>query len=366
MKIAWASCENLATPGYGWDRIAAHVPDVFIDQGDTPYTNGAATCYGYTSTGAADVSTTQAQYLEKYRQFAAKPSFARLLARRASGMLAYWQPDDHEWPNDNWDHTATTAATSHTTQAQVNSTWKKANDAQTEALALLWDNPVPDAAGNTQRPASATTESQNPPTTDYPIKYFVRDFGTSVRIIFLDCISYRGPRLSDGEFLGTQQEAWLTATLAASSGFDHVFVSSTKKLFQSSPPALDNDDTFGQYPTARNRVLGILRDSGIPVVWLSGDRHTPHVMDSRIANGQTADVLDVCACPIGVDINGVTEVPNMVWVGNRQCYGLVTTDSSGATIELRNAVTGGVMYRCWVARRSNLPVYADVTATRLA
>jgi hypothetical protein len=367
VKLAWASCEDIANPGVAWQRMAAHGVDVFISQGDTPYANSGQAAYGY-STASAVLATTQAQMLDKYRQFWAKEGAQALLARRAQGMLAYYQADDHEWGGDNWDHTLTQAndatSISAADQADVNLHWKRGRDARTQFLAETWDNPTPDAAGNTERPSEALTGGQNPPTTDYPIDYFFRDIG-NVRLILLDCISYKSPVAATDNaskrMLGAQQEAWLIDAVQGAAAADHVVISSTKSLYRTTTSY--NGDNFGVYGTERNRVLAAVHATGVRPLWLSGDRHAPHVVDARVARGAAADIVDICACPCGVGLNAVgrsfpVSGPRLEWVGFEQVYGLLETGAAGLTAQLRSVRTGSVLWSATFAPRSNVPVYA--------
>lgn len=375
MKIAWASCEDLGAPGVGWARIAEQSPDIFISQGDTPYVGDGAASWGST-TASAVLSTSQAQMLVKYQQFWAKPPATALLALRSSGMLAYYQADDHEWGGDDWDHTITQANTQTSigavTQADVNTHWARGKAARLQFLAASWDNPTPNAAGNTELPSQASVGA-SPATTDYPIEYFVLDIG-DVRLIFLDCISYRSPVAatdnSSKRMLGATQEAWLIARVAEAAAKQHVFISSTKLFFATNAPT--NSDTFGVYTTERNRIGAALQATGMPVIWLSGDRHLPHVVDTRVSRGGIMDLLDVCACPIGLTPSNLGRTfpvsgPRLEWVGNVMVLGLITVDSAGCTIELRNAQSGSVVWSARVAPRSNVPVYAAApTVLRIA
>lgn len=382
MRIAWASCDDFAAQGVGWLRIAESAPDVFISQGDTPYCNGGNNgLWGLTTSPAFSVSTTQADALAKYQQFWAKPGAATLLGRRASaGMLAYYQPDDHEWGGDNWDHTITQAnaqtGIGAATQAQVNSHWKACNDALTQFLALSWDNPTPNAAGNTGRPSQSTADGQNPPTSDYPIKYFVRDFDAQgrlvsgpdhTRIIFLDCISYRSPLSAADDdnkrMLGAQQEAWFAQVISAAARVPFVFVASTKKVFRSQ--GADNGDTFGQYTAERSRLLAAIDASGVKPIWLSGDRHCAHVTESRKSAGAAADLIDICACPIGVEVNGLGQTfGELAWKSHRRVFGLVDVMPDRAVVSVMDALTSSPLWSASFGPGSNYPVYDCTWAGR--
>ena len=317
--------------------------------------------------------------LDKYRQFWAKPAAAALLARRGShGMEAYYQPDDHEWGGDNWDHSVTQAndatGIGAANQAEVNLHWKRGNDAHIEFLAETWDNPTP-AAGNTERPSDALTGGENPPAADYPIKYFYVDKtvlgGGLVRIIFVDCLSYRSPTAATDNaskvMLGSQQEAWLLARIAECASYQHVIVSSTKLLYNTQTTF--NGDTFGLYTTERQRMLAAIQATGVSVIWLSGDRHTMHVTDTRVSRGGVVDIIDICACPAGVLVNGVGRTfaspgTRLEFVGGKQGFGVLTFSAGGLTAELRSAFSSSVFWSASFAAGSNAPIYAAAPAIR--
>lgn len=392
MRIVWASCDdtNAATPG--WHRVREHQPHLFISQGDTPYTNAATNnLYGFGTMPAFTASTTEAQALDKLRQLWKKPTAdALLLDLAARGAQAIYQPDDHEWADDNWDHTNAALGGSFTTQALVNTHWDRVNKALTTFMGERWNNPAPDAALNTQRPSGALGSGENPSASLYPIRYFVQDYdllgslirtavgptvpadaGAAVRVVFLDCISYRSPNAatdnSSKVLLGAQQEAWLLAVLAASAAIPHVLISSTKKLWRGSGGVSDNSDTFGNFTTERQRILSAIQAMGVRPIWLSGDRHTLTVCETRVATGSVCDMIDITACPIGVEVNGVGPTyPELIWKTSVQGYGLVAVDQAGLTAELREANTGSVLWTARFAPYSNAPIYTNsVTAIRL-
>ena len=374
MRIVFASCDAHGTYTW-WERVRQLAPDVFIAHGDTPYVNYVAPFFS--------VSTTQAIAEAKFNSFWGRPGPVDLLAMRSQGMLAYWQADDHEWGGDNWDHTVTQAnaqtGLGATTQAQVNAHWKASNDAQEVVQAALFDNPAWNRAGNTERPSQALTESQNPPASDYPIRYFVQDFNSDgsvaagpahCRVIFLDCISYKSPIAAADSaakhFLGVQQEAWLEQRLleAVTAQVPFVFISSGKKVFRGTVG--DNGDTLGSYPTAQARVLSMIDSTGATPIWLSGDKHRPHVMEARKQRGDACDLIDVCACPGGVKLNALMAPgSNIVWQGNTKCVGQVDVGSDSATVQIVHAEQGGALWSATFAPRSNVPIYGESMATVL-
>lgn len=388
-KIAQFSCDNTAWRSPGFDRIRAQAPRVLINQGDTPYCNAAYNLYGIDS-AAFTASTTQADAEAKYLQWLSKPEVAALLALRSSGMRAIWQPDDHEWADNDWDHTDAELGASFTSQALINQHWARCCAAQDVTMAANWDNPLPNAADNTQRPSGALQESQNPATTAYRITYFVEDYdidgtllrqqigptapaatGARVRIIYLDCISYRSPTIeaesASKVMLGTQQMAWLQAALeaAVSAGVAHVLISSTKKVYGSSA---DNTDMWWFYQTERTAMLTMIDATGAKPIWLSGDRHRLQVAEQRKSAGALCDLIDICACPIGVTVVALNPASEgLLWHSPRQGYALHTVDASGLRSEVRDAETDSVLWACTFVPGSNVPVYdAGPAAFRLA
>lgn len=369
-KLAWASCDETSGRSIGWRRIYEQNPRVFVSQGDTPYCTGTTPgLFGFGSQPGFDATTTQESALLRYQQYWAKPTLAELMTRRATGMLAYWQPDDHEWANDNWDHTAEELGPTFSTQALINNHWNVARAAQDQLMAAEFDNPAP-AAGNTDRPSGALQDGEDPPAINYPIRYFVRDISsngnvssgpTHTRIIFLDCISYRSPVTAADDaskrLLGAQQEAWFQEKLAeaVAAGVAFIFVSSTKKLWMSATQ--DNSDTLGAYATERDRLLAMIDATGARPIWLSGDRHTLHVMESRKAAGGVADMIDICACPIGVEVNGVGPLAQKIWSSPMRGYGLVTVEETAATVQIRHHASDSVLWQASFAPSSNLPMY---------
>lgn len=381
-KIAYASCDYMHNPSPGWRRLMQHSPNVFISQGDTPYSNGQATqLYGYT-TPAFSAATTEAEALDKLRQHWKKPTCDALLLDMASrSAQCYYQPDDHEWADDNWDHTNTNLGGSFTTQALVNTHWDRVNKAITTFMGERWNNPTINSAGNTARPSGSLGSGENPSALLYGIRYFVADYdingalvrtsigpsvastvGAYCRVIFTDCISYRSPEAATDNsgkvMFGAQQEAWFLATVAASSGIPFVLVSSTKKLWRGTGDVGDNSDTFGNYTTERQRILAAMQDTGVRAIWLSGDRHTPTVCETRVASGSIADMIDITACPISGIVNGVgTTYPELIWKSSNRAYGLLTIDST-LNVEIRNSFTGSVMWSATFNSYSNAPVYS--------
>lgn len=381
--IAWYSCAELDHPTTGLDKLIALAPRLILDQGDTPYIDGATdNRYGFGTLAGASASLSESDILSKYQQQWAHPAFARLQAyRAASGAQLFKQWDDHELLQD-WDGSrsqAESVSASFSTQALTNAHFVKCSNAL-EAMRVggYFDNPAP-ADGNTDRPSACTDEGQNPSAASYPIRYFSRDYsiameagGSDVRVITLDCMSYRSPKAATDDaskrMLGAQQESWLLDMISDAAGFSHVFINSTKKWFRAATS--DNGDTFGNYTTERDRLAAAIQATGVKVKILSGDKHRPHVMQSSVANGHLADLVDMCACSLSEqqnELQGGVVGADLIWKGYDFCFGAVHFDARAqAVVSIRSATTGSVMWQASFAPRSNTPIYADsATVTRL-
>lgn len=374
MKLAWFSCDAMQGESAGLYRIVGHDPDVVISHGDTPYTAGSVTAFGFTTAGFT-TATTVATAKDKFNQWWSKPA---VVALRNCGARLFWQLDDHEWGGDNWDHTIAQAndkaPIGAVTQADVNNHWWVCVQAAGEVMPGLGiDNPAFGVNVAGDRPSECTSGGENPPASQYPIRYWYEDYsmagvlgGSDIRVIYTDSMSYRSPTAAAESgakrFLGVTQEAWLIATIAAAASFQHVIVASSKKLWKTLG-GLDNGDTFGSYTTERDRVLAAVKATGVQVLWISGDRHQPHVMQARESAGAAFNAFNICACPISVDLNNagrtVAETGVSVeWIGGAHCYGLLTIDARGIVADVRNARTGSVMWTAAFAPKSGVPVYA--------
>lgn len=377
-SLVWMSCDQMFEDVPGYARIAARRPSVVVHQGDLHYSDTpTSNLFGAGSQPAFSDATDATAAASKLAQALSKPQLQQVLSLRNSGTLLYYQPDDHEWADNDWDHDLRPDA-GLTTQALVNAHWDIVNQTIISALATHFDNPTPDAGGNTERPSGALRDGQNPATTKYPIKYFYRDFsfsgrlgGADIRVIVLDELSYRSPVAEtdgvDKRMLGAQQEAWLESLLNASGAFSNVLVMSNKKLWRGFP-GLENTDLYEYYATERDRILAMMHASPCRVIWLSGDRHTPQVSQASVADGDPGDIIDICACPIGVLINpGNAHNSHMHWMDRRRGYGLVTADGTHLRIAFRDAVTDSELWAARFAPRSNAPIYPSPPAvTRVA
>lgn len=389
-KIALFSCDSTVWRTPGLDRIRQHAPRLLWNQGDAGYGDSGYNLYG-TNSPAFSAATTQAEALAKYLQWLAKPEVAALIALRAGGMRHIFKFDDHEQAGDDWDHDYLNSrlGVSFTSQALVNAHWANCRAAQDTWMASYADNPQPNSADNTQRPSGALQQGENPATSAYRITYFVEDYdvngvllrqqigpnapaatGAYVRVIYLDCISYRSPVSATDNaskvMLGPQQMAWLQAGLqaAVAASVPYVFINSTKKVFGSSG---DNSDMWWAYQTERASMLTMIGGTKAKPIWVSGDRH--HLQTSRVtvAGGWPCDLTDICACPVGVlsvTINPAGE--GLLWSSPRQGYGLLTVSEGNLLAEVRESNTGTVLWSASFAPGSNEPLYVEPNAYRAA
>jgi len=377
-KFAWLSCAYPGSPTKALDYIRAHDVRFLHLEGDTPYTWFSGYLHGITSPAITKTSTA-ADFALHHAQQRAAPHWAEYVAwSTANGRPIYYMPDDHEWGGDNWDHTITQAnslfSMACTTQAEVNAHWlagitgarqyMTSNPANTDAEAALGDRPSQALVGDT------------PPASNYPINYFRvgYDIGGNVvasnpyvEFFAIDCISYRSPISatdnSSKTMLGAAQKAWLKARVTASSAqFKPIF--SGKKLTRNT--GADNTDTWGYYTTERNEILAHFAANGVTAApWLVGDRHVPNVAQLKTANGDSADALCVCACPVGVPNNADPDMnwsASHVWVTRytnlyKNCYGLGIVESGKLTLQIRDAVDDGVLWQGYLVPGGNVAQY---------
>lgn len=340
-KIGWGSCESLRRDVDILRYAIRENCKAFFAIGDTPYCDGGDNLWGYNTT-RVDVNSTVADFNNFHDQMHAKPAWKQLRA----AMDVYYMADDHEWGGDNWDHTLTQANSrapiNATTQAEVDEHFWRGNQAVLTAISSYYANPSnTDSEAVAERPPNAETTV---PTSHYPPRYFrigydvggnVNNTAPHVEFFVIDCISYRSPvadvDTSSKTLLGANQKAWLKARLLSSTATFKVVVT-PKKLFKNA--GADNTDTWGEWTIERNEILDYIETNSITgVLWCSGDRHTPQINVSYKSAGDSWDVVDVCACPIGVGINAsgvnttLTDQTIAVWT-HTQVVGILEVTES--------------------------------------
>ncbi len=371
-KVAWVSCQNKGTRFIS-EGIEAIDPDVFYAIGDTPYTIGSSTKWGFTALGSEVDDSISEMYVNHKKLF-----YQLGWDTVRHGRASYMQVDDHEWCGDNWDHTPTQydsqnggPLTPGPTQAQVDASWNNGNLAR---IAYHQGNPDnDDAEAVAEKPSNADAGT---PASYYPPKYFRHTVG-SVEFFCIDCISYRSPVAATDDasktMLGANQKAWLKAKLLASSATFKVIMSPKKTRRISA----DNGDTYGQYQTEMNEIGEYIDTNGITgVLWCSGDRHTPQVILSLKSAGKTYDLVDVCACPVGVLHNSTTlqeadDTAGVYWIksdthapsgegrGKRKVYGLLDVHGSEyIDVSIMNVHDNSVLWTGRLLAGTNTITYA--------
>lgn len=377
--FAWFSCVEPFAPVPAFQRMMDHDVRFVHCQGDAPYLQTAAKTVWGVSVPAITKTSTQADIEANHAALRAEPTWTALsswLAER--GRPLYYQPDDHEWGGDNWDHTITQANAAGfnlgcSTQAEVNTHWARCRAA---ALVYQGDNPA-----NTDSEAvagdlpSQASVGATPDAADYPVSYFRVGYDADgnpvtsnpfIEFFVLDTMSYRSPIAATDNasktILGATQKAWLKARLPAS-GATFRPVLSNKKLYYAT--GADNSDIWSVYSTERDEILAHFDTQGVTCApWLCGDRHIPMVASATKAAGYAADVLSLCACPTGVVNN---ELPNAVcpphvWVSRQgqhhnNVYGLGIVESDRLTLQIRRGRDDAVLWSGYMTPGSNAVNY---------
>lgn len=389
-NVVMGSCEEATQPFQAAVPMLALNPKLLVMLGDDPYYNIAVTWAGYTVPRVTTTSTAS-EIKDRVHAMWAKPGWRELLARRNAGqMLVSWAGgDDHRWA-DSADHTITQAESGDgpvgtgLTQTQVNAVAATWYTAHRELGATYWDYPTAAAiASNNGDMPSAPAAGGVPMTaSQFPLIYHYVDFdpngnvgGTHARVMVPDLITYRSPITatdnSSKVCLGATQEAWFLAAVrsAWAAGFQHIVIASSKKLYARDSSGRygnsENTDTWGAYTTERNRIFGALHNEGIRVVHMSGDRHTPNVVRRTVADhGAAFDCLDLCACPSGVVDNPAQgDTTGQLWLRSapsryEPVFGSLEFQSDGRLrMAIRDARSGLMRWHCYVAPRSNEPLY---------
>lgn len=390
-NIVMESCEEASQPFMAATPMLALSPRLLVMLGDDPYYN-IATTWGANAATRVTTTSTAASIKDRVHVMWAKPGWRELLARRNAGqMLISWAGgDDHRWA-DNADHTVTQAQsgggpTGATTQADVNAIAAAWYTAHRELGATYWDYPTAAsmASNNGDVPSAPAAGGAAMAASAFPVIYHYLDFdragnlgGTHVRVIVPDLITYRSPITatdnSSKVCLGATQEAWFMAAVrgAWAAGFKHIVIASSKKLYARDASGRygngENTDTWGAYTTERDRIFGALHSEGIRVVHISGDRHSPNVVRRTVADHAASfDCLDLCACPAGVinNADGQGDTTGQLWVRSsasryESVFGAVEVgDDDRLRVSIRDARSGRIRWGCWVAPRSNEPLYA--------
>ena len=375
-KVCFFSCEVSNSYNPGINRLIAENPDIVFSQGDNPYMNSSPSNWGYTTT-AVDKNSTQQDFEDHYNLMLNKPEWLNLLA---SGADVYLMADDREWGGDNWDHTIVQANTgtgiSAVTQADVDTHWKRGNDAAIAITAAHFSNVSnTDTEAVAEKPSEADALAAN-----YPVKYFRVGYDVNgavsasplVEFFVIDCISYRSPvadvdnaaktmlgkgtgggRDTDGQYY------WLIEKLKASTATFKVIVSS-KKTYRASTG--DNGDTFGVYSTELDLIIDAIDTNSITgVLWIAGDKHRPSVTNTATAgSANNVDHCCIVACPMGVDLNAEMTLDNgHIWQGDYQNYGVLEITASKISVIIRSTL-GDDLWRGELLAGANILTYPEL------
>lgn len=373
-SFAWASCAFPTSPTTAMKHIQEHGVRFLHLQGDTPYLWYSGNTHGVNAPAITKTSTAADIALHHAQQRAA-PYWAEYISwAEENDRPIYYMPDDHEWGGDNWDHTIVQANTgmplSCTTQAEVNAHWLAGI---TAARQYMSDNPInADAEAVLGDIPSQALVGDTPAASAYPINYFrvgydlagnVVSSNPLIEFFVIDCISYRSPLSATDDasktMLGATQKAWLKARVVASTATFKIIFSNKKLTFNT--PA-DNTDVWSYYTSERNEILAYFDGAGVTSApWLVGDRHVPNVAYLRKTSGFAADVLCVCACPMGVENNSGAQAnlaDPLIWLAKYgqkylNVYGLGVVDADRITLQLRNSIDAGIVWQGYMEAGTN-------------
>lgn len=343
-NLTMTACSYTDMPSPTRHIIAAE-PRAHWLLGDPVYHALAWTMYETTISGVV-LASAPSVWLSQFDQIAKRNAMADLFAlRQSSGMKMFYVPDDHGWGGDNWDHTVAKANTANSigavTLADVLAHWNNGLAGQALIEAAYTDNPARGAPNGNIPSAMVGTASANA----YPVRYFATDFGSGgehggnlVRVLTLDCISYKSPvndtDNSSKTMLGAAQLAWANSQIQSAmvQGFRQVIVMSSKDLFN-----IDNSDGWFRYATERDSWLSFLHSINAPVVFMCGDRHTPHASVASTRAGDAYNAVCVTPCSFGVPLDTMTFYPQNTWqsrTNSQHVFGRVTIDEGAGMVRL--------------------------------
>ena len=226
--IAFGSCNRDELPQVIWPAVEANEPDLWIWAGDNIY----ADWYQPPGGGNVEYEVNREWITKRYASMFNNPAYATF--RQETAIVGTW--DDHDYGKNN---------------AGVEYELK----AVTRDLALTFmEVPLSD------------------PRWTRPGLYGSYDFGPEgkkTRVILIDNRYFAtSPKAEDSTMLGTVQKHWLEAQLRDSDADLHVIVSGSQFVSDQ-----HRWDSWGKYPHEREWLLGIIRETGARVVFISGDRH---------------------------------------------------------------------------------------------
>lgn len=365
--LGWVSCIIYTATTVTGHSMIQHNPSATYAIGDTPYSEHSGSVGGISS-AAASYDLSEQNMNDKYRGMYRNTGMKAI----AQNAPHYRMHDDHEWPGDDWDHTITQANDDPApdiaiTQADVDaiySTFRRSSDIYAIGNP---SNTDPEAAPEYPKYAGLPTVDNATPESNYTPAYFRHRINDLVEVFVCDFVSHRSPinlttapdtgtyDAPDKVCLGATQLAWLKKYLYESTATYKVLMFPKRVYGDLAGGA--KQDAWGVYKIERDSFVRFLNNSTrsaadrsaygtkdiTGVVACTGDKHIPIISYS--------DIVDVCACPSGVEqtLNNY-KVPEEVarYVGNRRVYGLLRANSEFCSISLYdwtgNEVWSGRVY----------------------
>lgn len=357
VTITVTACHNsLVAPP--WDGIVSRVPHIHVILGDGAYVDR-----GYPNTNGSDVTATSihpdvpagqaAYWLTLYDQQFNETGPQQLFALRAAGLtkvVNIWDDHGKAWNNADWTPINSPMWDKdggvYATPAQIAAYFKVCDAGGELVRAKYFDNPPPSAPNGDAPSALAGYLAPS----DIKVEYFYWDIDRTgqvttstadaiARLIFPDLVRYKDPYAgTDGPAkttLGTTQKAWLKAvSLAAkAAGIPNIFWVFSKNWWTQ-----DNADGMKSYTYERAELWQFIEDNDLPVIHITGDRHTPHSQLLRTADGAPYNGHVVCMCPFGSDATAMVQVESTLHWDNRNdavVYGVIELDADARAITLQ-------------------------------
>lgn len=370
-SLTWTSCAYTSQP-CNIDGIIRQQPKAHWMLGDHSYFAWGYDIFLNQPTPDLKWDTPADAWVRKAHQFFYQPGWQKLLKYRDDNDAPlFWAScgDDHGLGSGNWDHTVAGASdTKNGIQyegqtldlSHVYHHWCQAREGHYAIEQMYFDNPQDIEPPNTYIPLGMAGQSFVS-ATKYPKSYWYTDFVEDgiipeqakaaharpsylvengrtdlvVRVITIDTLSYKSPVKEDGSgitMLGDEQEAWLFEVLedAMRAQVKMILIASCKELFNT-----NNADGWKGYIANRDSILA--RMEPYPVVWLSGDRHYPHVGYATAPY----TVLSIGAAPFATPrADSLTPYAQELWRAPKfdtRVYGVVTVDE-GEAQEVRFAI----------------------------
>lgn len=260
-RIGFGSCYKPEKSTPLWKGVAGFSPQVWLWLGDNVYADMIDGKY-YKKDLPADA------FARAYERLGKSEGIATLQSLPSGHMMATW--DDHDFGRND-----------------AGGDWEKKQEAK-KAFVGFWGG-----------------AEQNDGV------YSSRDFGPEgkrLRVILLDTRYNRDDPGPDGDILGAHQWKWLQEQLQKPGANLVVIGSSIQVLAEE-----HRFEKWSNFPKSQARLLGFLREAGLPVILLSGDRHHAEISRLNPAGSQGA-LYDVTSSGL-TERSRVRDEPNRLRVG---------------------------------------------------